>query len=340
LLYPCVVAWLYPSRAFRAVVAGGGSLVVATTAWAEPAGSARVQVAVSGCSEELAPARLSDALAVELRNLDPELVVYIENTNPRVTIACRPRGDTSTIVVHVTTERGEALKETLEATEVGAARFVAIAIAESLHAQASTPPEPPPPPPPEPAPEPEPEPARVPPPAPPAHLYPAWWGRVALGTRLFGDPGLPSVSGRLGVERASSPDWVVAADVESSYGDTHVDSGDLRAVTGSFAFSLHHRSAAGRFAVLPGLGARAGVLRWKGRPSDRSTTRGLSGYGVWAGPFADLRFALGVTSATRVDLDVEGGFNPMQVKATEDSNVVASIGELWLSLQIGVAFQP
>jgi hypothetical protein len=142
------------------------------------------------------------------------------------------------------------------------------------------------------------------------------------------------------VERVSSQQWLVAADVEGSYGRTLVDTGDLVAATGSLAVAVHHRSGSGRFAVLPGVGARGGVLRWQGRPSNRSASRGLSGYGPWAGPFADLRLGLDVTSGTRVDLDVEGGFNPLQVKATESSNVVGSIGELWLSLQLGVAFRP
>jgi hypothetical protein len=333
------VAWVDQRRAFRAVCAAGCFAALPVTGFAAP-GSARVQVAVTGCSEHLEPAKLSDAFAVELKNLDAELVAYIENTNPRVSISCRPRGDTSDIVVRVETDRGVALEETLEATEAGATRFIAIAVAESLHAQASSAP---PPTPPKPEPPPEAEPA---PPAPPAKApttaarFPEWWARGALGTRLFGDPGIPSLSGRIGGERVSSPDWLVAADVEGSYGEVNVSSGHLRAVTGSLALALHHRFQTGRFALLPGLGARAGVLRWKGRPDNRETTRGLSGYAAWAGPFADLRFALGITRATRVDFDVEGGFTPTQVKATENSNVIGSIGELWLSLQLGVAFQP
>jgi hypothetical protein len=125
----------------------GSLLALAFTVHADPVASARVQVEVAGCSEALAPARLSDALSVELKNLDPELVAYIDTTNPRVTIQCRPGGDTSEIVVHVVTDRGEALQEKMQSNEIGAARFIAIAIAESLYAQASAPVEPPPPPP-------------------------------------------------------------------------------------------------------------------------------------------------------------------------------------------------
>lgn len=337
LLYSPTVASAQHRAVLVALLAGAGLALFAAGAAAAPVASARVKVEVTGCTEELSPSRLSEALSVELKNLDPELVRYIENTEPRVTIHCRPTGDTSQIVVQVVTERGEALHETLQATEVGAARFIAIAIAESLSAQASTP-EPAPAPPP-PTPEPEPPPARS-APIPPGHPYPAWWGRVAFGTRRFGEPGLPSVSGRLGVERESSPDWVLAADVEGSYGAANVRDGDLVAGTGSLALAVHHRSTTGRFSLLPGVGARGGVLRWHGRPSDRSTTRGLSGYGPWAGPFAALRFQLQVTSATRVDVNVEGGFNPLQVKAIQNTNVVGSIGDVWLSLQLGVAFRP
>lgn len=297
---------------------------------------ARVDVEVRGCSDTLAAERLRDAIGVELKNLDVELVAYIEQSHPRVVIACTQQ--TELIDLRVSTDHGEALREILDANEAGTARFIAIAIAESLASQASAPPPPTPVPPPKPTeepPPPEPPPPPVPPRA-PVH-YPVWWWRAAPGARLFGEPGLPSLEGRLGIERVASPKWSLSLDLSGTRGSTALTSGELSATTLSTGLAIHRRANSGRFIALPGVGVRAGVLRWHGSPSNRATTQGLTGFAPWAGPFLDLALGIHATPNVRVEVAAEGGFTPTQVKATENSNVVGSIGELWLSLQLAIA---
>jgi hypothetical protein len=147
---------------------------------------------------------------------------------------------------------------------------------------------------------------------------------------------LPSAAGRLGVERTASSVVAASLDLEGSFGATNVTSGDLQAATLSSGLAIHRRAGRGRFVAMPGIGVRGGVLRWHGSPSDKTTTRGLSGFGFWGGPFADLLLGLNITSGTRLDLALEAGFNPVPVKATENSNVIGSAGDLCLSLGLGL----
>lgn len=307
--------------------------------------NASVEVRVEHCSADLQADRLSAALEVELKNLDPELVEYIRRSTPRAKVTCSLSPKERTVYLEVTTTDGTVLKESLESSDRGAERFIAIAISESLAARAAltmereqTPTQTEAPAQTQAVEEPNPVPATPQKPASTDH-YPTYWARASLGGRWFGEPGFPSAAGRVGADAALSHEWSLGTQLELTRGSGRVDAGELRAQTLSLGAVARYRVGTGRFVIAPGVGARGGGLRWKGVPSDPATTKGASGYGFWMGPLGNLLLGVNLTSHLRIEIDAEVGLNPVPVRATQSSDVVGSAGDTWTSLQLGAAVQ-
>lgn len=290
-------------------------------------------VEMSGCAPDLDPTRLSEALEVELKNLGPALVEHIRTSAPRARVQCQLQH----VAVIVETRDGEALRERLSLSEQGLLRFIAIAVSESLAAQVAlrrvaAAPEPV-------APaattEPEAVPAPAPPP-PPRPQSPTWrWGAAGL-LRFFGEPDLTSAGLRAGLDARLHTHLAVGANLETTASSRRVEGGKISVTTFSLAAEARYVWVRGRFQLHSGVGARSGAVLWRGTPNDPERLQGQTGLAAWGGPYGVVLSSVDVTPNALAEFGLEAGANPSKVDATRNESRIATLGQFWLTMLLGI----
>lgn len=304
----------------------------------------RVAVEVDGCGTILSSSELEDALGVELRGADERVSGYIERLRPSVRVRCAA----GQITVEVIADDGVALRESMRAVRLGLARFVAIAVAESVAARASaaatatT------------APRPSSLPAAA---APTALASPAatiassaWPGApaspAALAAWLWlgglsswgGSPAWWSRGAAIGADVTVRSRITLHLDVGAATGGLDVDAGHLDAFQPSGAVGARIGGSVGWFRAEAGAAVRAGAVIWKGR-AGRPDVTGRTDTAPFMGPAIDIVLGFDVARRVRLRLHAEAGF-PLATASAEGLGLrYARLDPGWLQGAIELGFR-
>ncbi len=158
----------------------------------------------------------------------------------------------------------------------------------------------------------------------------AWGGGLRLGwtfARRWIDRG--ETSGRPGLD----------LELTSTRADVDGDVGTVRASTWSAALRGTFTLRRGRASLDLGAGARLGLARLAGQPTDPSRTRGGTLAGTWAGPIAYA--GVGVrASAMLITAGVEAGQVLRTVEGLVDGGTPVSVAGRWLAGTVAVGWGP
>jgi hypothetical protein len=303
-----------------------------------------MRLEVSDCGEALSGEGLQQALGVELRGAGPEVLSYIERARPRGLVQCR--GDK--VVIKVATDDGVEFRETVEADRLGLARFIAIAIVESMVAQTREPDEAPP----EPVTK-TPPPALSPPsrgrpePAPPDDqaVEPSsdvrtsgLWLNALGGAQGSGRPAWWSGRGELTLDLVTSGLFTFGLGASASRGALEPVEGSIQATTGSAALLARVGKAFLPLRLEAGFGVRGGIVHWEGTPS-RPDLVGTSGTAPWGGPLVELLLATHVTRNVRLLLGAEGGITLVSAVASRGDTILAELAPVWFTAKLGLGLR-
>ncbi len=282
-----------------------------------------IPVTVEDCGEVVSAGALAEALGVELRGAEQGVRDYLRRAHPRARIRCEA-GD---IAVEVTASDGLAVRESVRSDRLGLARFLAIAIAESVAARAAT----------------TATPMAVPaviavtpaPPPPSPEPMDAWL--FAGGTlRRGGTPAWWSSGGTVGVELAVGAHLSFQIELGFVTGGLDVDVGRVEARQASAALGARLGTSVGWLRVEGGASLHGGAVVWTGNPSQA----GVSGETVttpWLGPTGDLVVSTALSERVRLRLFADAGVLVASASADGLGSRFARLDPFWLSAGIGLA---
>jgi hypothetical protein len=271
--------------------------------------------------------------------LDTPLVDDATDTRA-LAVSVRCEGDRA--VVHVEA-RERPFDQRLDLTTIPAvarARFLALAIAELVSvATTETPPplartEP----------APAPTPASAPPPLPhsdaPSASRSSWALEALIHERSSLAAGLVAWGGGARAVHATPSGVEWAVDARGERGAVSVSLGSVAVTTGSLGASLGLRRTAGPLSFRGAAGARAGLSRLDGEPSNGYLTRSASFLAAWGGPFVDAGVDAALADHFVVGLAGELGADVLPAHGLVNGAREIDVGGAWLGarLSLGVLF--
>ena len=303
-----------------------------------------MRLEVDDCGERLSSEALHKALGVELRGAGPEVIAYIERARPRGLVQCRDQK----VVIKVATDDGVEFRETLDADRPGLARFIAIAIVESMVAHTREPEEPGPP---LPAPTPTATAPQAPPPR-PAEPPPAnadrgpsaessasgLWLSALGGAQGSGRPAWWSGRGDLTLDLVTRGLLAFGFCASASHGTLEPPEGRITATAGSAAVVGRIGKVFAPLRLDAGFGARGGIVHWRGDASQADLV-GASGVAPWGGPLVELMLAAQVGSNLRLLIGSEGGVTLVSASASRGDTILAELAPVWFSAKLGLGFK-
>jgi hypothetical protein len=292
-----------------------------------------VTLVLQGCEGILSIEALSHALEIELESTRDALTAYFLRARPEARVRC----GNEAVVVEVVSTEGVALEESIDAVHLGLARFVAIAVAESVWAHAADEPDRASPPPlveshANPITESEPTPDGA------SGLSAALWLRSLGGAQIAGSPIWWSGEGTLGLELVVPPLVSLTLDATLGEGVLYVAPGMIEATHGTAALAVRLGGELERFRLDAGVGMRGGALVWSGSSTSLEVL-GTQGTTPSLGALIDVRAAASLLSWLRIDLELEGGLTLFGSNATAFGVAVVHFDPGWLTARLGLAFR-
>ncbi len=142
--------------------------------------------------------------------------------------------------------------------------------------------------------------------------------------------------GRLGFRYDLGSRWEIGADGEVANASTSGTLGSISSTLASGAAFLGVRGGGPHLTGGLGLGGRAGIARFEGRPA-----QGVIGEHAshpWGGPILAARARASV-GHVGLELLAELGFDLGKANGTEENRTVVTIGGPWLALSAGIGFR-
>ena len=327
-----------------ALLAATSSARAQATADATTSPHARVALTVGPCPG-VDESEVRRILPIEL---DTPLVAAPDVSALAVSVQC----DGSRALVRVAATRPLERNLDLATTPaIARARFLSLAIAELVSvaatqraapppSRAPTPPTAPPPPTTSTTPPPASTAAPTPPTEAPRDPPPPWLVEALVHERASLAAGLVAWGGgaRLVHVASSGVEWAVDARGES--GAVGVSLGSVDVTTGSLGASLGLRRSAGPLVLRGAAGARFGLSRLAGDPSNASATRSGSFLAAWGGPCLDLGVDAVLGSRLVLGLAGEAGADVVPAHGLVNGARDVDLGGAWVGarLSLGVLF--
>lgn len=124
------------------------------------------------------------------------------------------------------------------------------------------------------------------------------------------------------------------SDLSATVANAHTSLGDVHTNTWSWALRPEVRLTHGPWLGSLGLGARVGLVRIEGSPSNPSTVQGHVVAGAWGGPLAHANFGFTLAPLT-LRLGAEAGYAFTSVAGTVDGDPEAGVRGPWFLATLG-----
>jgi hypothetical protein len=165
---------------------------------------------------------------------------------------------------------------------------------------------------------------------------------VTGGLLLFTSPGPPAFGGRATIEIAPIA-FGARLDAGAYFGSESVDLGDVSLLLADVGLSGFGRFGGDVVLFDIGVGARVGIARLRGRPSEGQVeTQAFEGAtltGAWAGPFLGGRATFRVEPLLIV-ADLEAGLVIRPVVGNAEGTTVVSADGAWFGFHLGLGLEP
>jgi hypothetical protein len=175
--------------------------------------------------------------------------------------------------------------------------------------------------------------------APPRIADARWRLEVAALRRQFPQSsGLVAYGAGLHVERRLSRHALGGLDLDLAGGSRTVSLGDAKALQASAALVAGGRFGGPALSAAVTVGARLGLVRLSGDPSDAATVGAATVTRLWGGPLATVEASSGAGAAI-VSLSLEGGFAVAGADGLADASVALAVRGPWIAACFAVGIQ-
>jgi hypothetical protein len=168
----------------------------------------------------------------------------------------------------------------------------------------------------------------------------AWALEPSLAVRQVSDAELSAYGGGVGFSRVQWGWLVLGGDLAIESGNARVSSGSIDALLVSAGASLRLRQELDVFRFEAGIGARYGIVHFRGVPGEEGDPppHGQKATLPWAGPFAAVRAGLALGARTELCGRFEAGFATLAAEALVSGQPELVIEREWLGFGLGVGF--